>query len=322
MKVAFRVDVSPEIGTGHLSRMSVLAEAFTELSCECTFYKGEDEPVDYSGFDVIVVDTYQVDDAYITSLNAPSRIVVCYDDNALYTYDCDAVLNANLHAGELRFKFGAKTPRMLLGGKYALLRKEFREAEPIAIKEKANRVFVCFGGSDLRNMTPRVIEALMRNKTAFLTVVLGALTSCDGEVKSLASENVAVYKTPESISRLMTECDVAVTAAGSMIYELAALGLPTILVAQADNQLLISEYMSRQGLMKYIGDWQNVELNTIKGEVEALLRDVDRRSLESSKLKNTVDRNGAMNAAHEIMEYYQQRRHHRIGCVLHKDSRD
>jgi spore coat polysaccharide biosynthesis predicted glycosyltransferase SpsG len=107
-----------------------------------------------------------------------------------------------------------------------------------------------------------------------------------------------------------------------MIYELAALGLPTILVAQADNQLLISEYMSRQGLMKYIGDWKYIELNTIKSEVEALLSDYDRRNIESNKLKNTIDRNGAMNAAYEIMEYYQQRRHQRIGCVLHKDSRD
>jgi spore coat polysaccharide biosynthesis predicted glycosyltransferase SpsG len=307
LKIAFRIDINPEIGTGHLSRMSVLAEAFTELSCECTFYKGEDEPVDYSGFDVIVVDTYQVDDAYITSLNAPSRIVVCYDDNALYTYDCDAVLNANLHAGELRFKFGAKTPRMLLGGKYALLRKEFRDMPTITIKKTATRVFVCFGGSDIRNMTPYAVKTLREIKDIRLTVVLGSLTSCDSDVFALAGDSVAVHKTPEMISRLMSECDIAVSSAGSMVYELAALGIPTITIVQADNQILIADYLSRNSLMRCVGDWENTNLDELRREVESLLINNERRELESYRLRRIVDRNGALNAARAILGFYRNK---------------
>lgn len=303
MKIAFRIDIGNEIGTGHFMRMSALAEAFTELGCICEFFKNEDEPVDYSGFDIIVLDTYQVDNKYIADLNVPGRIVVCYDDNALYAYNCDILLNANLHAAELRFKFEGKTPSLLLGGKYALLRRELRTAAPFVIREKADRVFVCFGGSDLRNITPRVIEALKSMESVRLSVALGALTSCDDEVFALANDNVSVHKTPAAISDLMRQCDIAVTAAGSMVYELAALGMPAITITQADNQSLIAEYMSRNGLMKCVGDWQNVDFNNLGSEVESLLRDASRRKTESNALKKTVDKNGAINAAGDILKY-------------------
>ena len=302
MKIAFRIDVSNDIGTGHFSRMSVLAEVFTELGCMCKFYKSEDEPVDYSGFDVIVLDTYMVDNAYIASLNAPGRTVVCYDDNALYTYDCDIILNANLHADELQFNYDGKTPLMLRGGKYALLRREFRDSLHVSVRKNANRVFVCFGGADIRNTTPRVIKALSWIEGIHITVVLGALTRCDEDVRALLCDNVSVYKAPESISKLMVECDIAVTAAGSMVYELASLGIPTITITQAENQLLIADYMSRNGLMRCAGSWDNLDFTLLRNEVEMLMRSFDRRTMESRSLVGIVDKNGAHNAAEEILQ--------------------
>lgn len=307
LKVAFRIDISSETGTGHFSRMSVLAEVFVNLGCECRFFKSEDEPVDYSGFDIVVLDTYQVNDAYIANLNAPGRVIVCYDDNAVYSYNCDVILNANLHAGELRFIFSGKSPHMLLGGKYALLRSEFRDVPAITIKKTATRVFVCFGGSDIRNMTPYAVKTLREIKDIRLTVVLGSLTSCDSDVFALAGDSVAVHKTPEMISRLMSECDIAVSSAGSMVYELAALGIPTITIVQADNQILIADYLSRNSLMRCVGDWENTNLDELRREVESLLINNERREIESYRLRRIVDRNGALNAARAILGFYRNK---------------
>jgi len=302
LNIAFRIDVNSTIGMGHYMRMSALADAFFELGCTCSFLKSEDEPVDYTGFDIIILDSYQLSDEYIASLNAPGRLLVCYDDNALYNYCCDIVLNANFHAKELAFRLGEKTPKLLLGPYYALLRREFRDTKPVVVKENADHIFVCFGGSDSNNFTPKAIRSLMNVSGKNLIVVLGPYTQCDNEVYNLANDNVKVYKNPDYLPSLIGNSDVAVTASGSMVYELASLGLPTVVITQADNQHNIADYLQRNKLMKWIGDWKNIHPETIKDETENLLKDTVRRETESERLIKTVDRNGALNAAQAILE--------------------
>ena len=301
MKIAFRIELSNAIGTGHYLRMKALADVFADFGHQCVFFKGEDEPVDYAPFDLLILDTYEVNDAYIAALNSPNRLLVCYDDNALYTYSCDVLINANLYAHELRFRFGAKVPRLLLGSRYALLRREFRDLSPTTIRKDARRIFVCFGGSDLRNITPKVVRALKEIAGVHLSVVLGPYTNNDQEVNALAGENTTIYKAPERISAVMQACDIAVTAAGSMIYELAAIGLPTIAITQADNQLIGAAYITRHNLVNCIGSWENVDYEQLKQETNNLLQDYAKRKAQAAKLLATVDKNGAVNAAKEII---------------------
>ena len=302
MNIAFRIDISNEIGTGHLMRMSALAYAFEKLGNECFFFKSEDEPIDFSKFEIVILDTYQVTDEYIEALNAPCRTTVCYDDNALYTYSCDVLLNANLHAKELRFKFGRKIPQLLLGGEFALLRSEFQDSYPFKVRKTANSVFVCFGGSDLRNMTPGVVNVLKGISGIQLHVVLGAYAENGDVVNTLANQNVFVYRNPKSISAIMRDCDVAVTSAGSMVYELAAVGIPAITIVQADNQLLIADYLSRNNLMSCAGKWESVNYKDLANDVSSLLSDYDRRINESKRLLTSVNKNGAVRAAESIVE--------------------
>ena len=301
MKVAFRIDISSEIGTGHLTRMSALADAFSELNYQCVFFKGEDEPIDYSPFDIIVLDTYKISNEYIASLNMQGRLLVCYDDNALYKYDCDVILNANLHAHELDFRFGEKKPLLLLGGKYSLLRREFRDSSPLEIRERANKVFVCFGGSDIRNMTPKIIRTLQEIDDIYISVVLGAYTKNDDEVFALSNDSITVTKTPASISEIMKSCDIAVTASGSMVYELAAIGMPCVAVVQADNQIIAADYLSKNDIIVNIGSWDYLNHSRFQQEVSSLLLDYSRRNDMSAKMLKLVDKNGAMNAARGIL---------------------
>jgi spore coat polysaccharide biosynthesis predicted glycosyltransferase SpsG len=299
-KIAFRIDISNEIGTGHLMRMKALSDVFTELNHHCVFFKGEDEPVDYSGFDIIILDTYQITNDYISVLNSPDRLLVCYDDNALYTYSCDVLLNSNLHAHELEFRFGEKIPRLFLGGKYALLRREFRESDTLEIRENAKNVFICFGGSDPHNMTPKIIHALNEIEEINLFVVLGEYTKNDEEVFKL-SDKANIFKAPESISRIMKKCDIAVTAAGSMVYESACIGIPAIIITQADNQMLIADYMRRKGLAIYSDDRKNVDFDSLKKEIISLLGNFNCRREMSYKLIQSVNKNGAVSAARSIL---------------------
>jgi spore coat polysaccharide biosynthesis predicted glycosyltransferase SpsG len=291
--------------------MSVLASALRNRGCEVHIFTGADEPIDYGGYAIVVLDSYELSDSYISSLRRrnPGSLLVCYDDNAYYEYDCDVVLNANFHASELEFRTRGKPPVLLLGGHYALLRDEFRDASPIAIKPEARRIFVCFGGSDARGFTPKAVEALRGFGGVALEVVLGAYTDerVDEEVLGMGSELVRVTKAPERISDIMSKCDMAVAAGGVMVYELAALGLPTVTVTQAENQRLSASYLERKGLMRNAGDWSGFDPERLKAEVSALMGDANLRKEASSRLLSAVDKNGAVNAASAILKIYEDR---------------
>ena len=289
--------------------MSTLADAFRELGCNCVIFTGQDEPINYVNFDVVILDTYEIDDSYISNLRSPNNhVLVCYDDNGLYNYDCDVLINANFHAKNINFRFSGTSPKLFLGAKYALLRHEFQELDSAVIKNKATRIFVCFGGADTRLFTPFVLKSLLtlaRNGTIQITVVLGAYTTCDNEVNALASlseNNAVVFKNPPNMATIMRSCDIAITAAGSMVYELASIGIPTLLITQAENQRLIAKYVHENGLMKWLGDWDSVTSKQLIEEVISLLNDITRRQQESDKLTKTVNKNGANQLASAILE--------------------
>lgn len=48
----------------------------------------------------------------------------------------------------------------------------------------------------------------------------------------------------------MEKCDVAISACGSTLYELAVCGVPTIGIIIADNQIGICEKLNNMGVIK------------------------------------------------------------------------
>ena len=312
MNIAFRIDISETIGTGHYVRMRALADVFSEMGHRCAFFEGKDEPINFSGYDVVILDTYEVSNEYIASLNAHGRLVVCFDDNSLYTYNCDVVVNSNLYANELNLMYGNKAPKFLLGGSYTILRNEFRKSKPITIRDRAKNVFICFGGTDLRNMTPLVIRAIKDIPKVCLHVILGSHTRNDEEVLAFSdSGNIKIYKTPSSILSIMRRCDIAISAAGTMVYEYACIGMPSILITQADNQARIADYMKRNNLMYYGGDWKDINLHNLRFKVVSLLEDFRLREMMSQKLVESLDKQGVNNIAEIVMKtlgVFEQRR--------------
>lgn len=305
LNIALRVDSGKKIGMGHLVRMSALADAFSALSpTEVSFYQTCDEPVDYGSCDIVILDSYLLSDEYISRIHKDPGVLVCYDDNALYTYDCDVLLNANLHASDLSLRTASPPPIMLLGGRYALLRSEFWEAEPIAIERNAAKVFVCFGGTDLNNQTPSIVEALQMIQGLQLCVVAGKDAQCVAELRSMERYDTSIFIDPPSIASIMRECDLAIVSAGSIVYEVAALGIPALTIVQAENQCLVAEYLDSHGLMRNLGSHEVVDAQALQAETLDLLLDYNRRDAEARRLTRAVDKRGALNAASEIIEVF------------------
>jgi spore coat polysaccharide biosynthesis predicted glycosyltransferase SpsG len=87
-------------------------------------------------------------------------------------------------------------------------------------------------------------------------VVVGSLVRDIDGVRRFAEchENVILHENVENMAALMRSCDVAIAAAGTMLTECAAIGLPAIYYQVADNQKFNVEFWQRTGGMVFAGD--------------------------------------------------------------------
>ena len=71
--------------------------------------------------------------------------------------------------------------------------------------------------------------------------------------------NAVLHINEHNMSALMQKCDIAISAAGSTLYELCATGIPAITYTLADNQLIAAEQFDKQGIMLSAGDCRDDE---------------------------------------------------------------
>ena len=105
------------------------------------------------------------------------------------------------------------------------------------------------------------------------------------------------------MSGLMRGCDAAASAAGTMLFELSAMQVPTVFFQTADNQRYDSEYFADGERMLYAGDIRQDReacLAAICEGLERILQDSDLRERMRTELALVTDGRGAKRIAEEI----------------------
>jgi spore coat polysaccharide biosynthesis predicted glycosyltransferase SpsG len=307
------------IGLGHVTRCLSLAAAFEEKGADITLVVNGGEEASLvapdavllnwldedsfrkflSGADCAVIDSYLAPERYY--LEAFRRVERCLfvDDFKRLDYPGGFVLNGGVSAKKLGYpqKPGV---RYLLGPEYAPLRREFWDVGEKRIRQHIKRVLVTFGMSDLRNMAVSVVEALGREFPDVEKCVILGLNS-QGRERLEDLKNVKVFEkiSAEEMKELMLDCDVAISAGGQTTYELARVGLPSILVAVADNQVPNCKGWQEVGFALYAGRWDEIDARRIFKFLK-LLEDPKVRVEMSGEGRKMVDGQGARRVADEV----------------------
>ena len=87
-----------------------------------------------------------------------------------------------------------------------------------------------------------------------------------------------------------------------MTWERACIGLPTIALSVAENQISIGEETSRCGRLVYLGECSSVTLHGIRTAFADILRDAGRRRNLSKCSLGFMDGLGVKRTAHSLLE--------------------
>ncbi|SDS90878.1 UDP-2,4-diacetamido-2,4,6-trideoxy-beta-L-altropyranose hydrolase [Pseudomonas asplenii] len=246
-------------------------------------------------FDWIVVDHYGLDHRWQTAARRWARRLAAIDDLNNRQHAVDLLFDQNFTAGDPEYAGRALGPcRQLLGPRYALIRDEFRRA-PVPINAQAGRVLVNFGGLDGAGETWKAMLALEGFKDLQVDFIAGTANPRLAQLQALAADRPLwrVQTFVKDFAERMAEADLFIGAGGGTSWERAALGLPTLCIAVAENQQANAERLAEAGAHIYLGASQSVDVDQLRQAVGFLLGNPGLRQSLAKRSRSLVDGLGA-----------------------------
>lgn len=250
-------------------------------------------------FDWIVVDHYGLDRHWELAARRWAAQVAAIDDLANRPHAVALLLDQNYNASPERYAPWLQGQcRSLLGPRYALLRQEF-QAGPQPVGEVAQRVLVNFGGMDTSGQTLKAARALLPFAWLQVTLVAGQGNPYWAELMELAAGRPQwrLLAHSNEFAQLMAQADLFVGAGGGTSWERAALGLPTLCMAVANNQHANAQALAAAGIHGYLGPCEQVSVAELSAAIVALLNDVAMRQQYAERSRQLVDGRGAQRVA-------------------------
>lgn len=256
-RVAFRVDGYRELGLGHVYRALTLAYALTEhdvvFLCDPAHPLGAERLraanmrvvevaseveliswLDANQVDVYVSDMLDTEPALMREVRARVGRLVSFEDMGEGAREADAVVNA-IYEG------ASPHSNTYTGKRYVCLRDEFLSTAPASAADEVSRVLVTFGGTDPLDLTSRAYRIASRWREQGpgpdFEFVLGPGYSGSG-IEDLPELGIHVHRDVVRMSDVMRRCQMAVSSQGRTTFELAAMGVPTVVLAQNERERL------------------------------------------------------------------------------------
>lgn len=303
LKVVIRVDASLHIGSGHIMRCLVLADALKNASHNVVFLtrpqKGDliniikqrgfdvcelsqpfewlvpETTSDYAAWlqvdesddaeecivqigtvDLVVVDHYGIGENWHEKVRKACNCKILVIDDLVRQHDADIIVDQTLLRSVKEYQKLNPAAEILAGTDYAIIHPVFARfrQEVFRFKEldKRPKVLISMGGIDAPNATLQVLKTIKRDfiERPSVTVLLSKRAPHYQLVKSFAKQEdswVTHIDFVENMAEFISDHDIAIGAPGSTSWERACLGIPSIIIALADNQLTICKKLSQVG---------------------------------------------------------------------------
>lgn len=333
--LAIRADANAHIGLGHMMRCFALAEGWRAQGGKAAVFSGGEVPEQVAGrleragigfrllsrpddgaemaaaatelgADWIVADGPFADADYVAALRGSAPVLLIDDAAAMAPFPVDLLLNQNVQARAESYAAwsGAK---VLAGPRYALIRADLRDGvRDRVIWEAPKRILVLVGGADPKGYLAMLTEAARR---AFQAAGIGA-----GRVDAVigpanpwrpagaASRDVTYHPAVRDLGPMIAAADVALSSAGSTVWELALHATPMMLGASVPVEEPVGAGMEAAGAARYLGRLEDCVQEAVTARLAELLLDSGERRKLSRTASALVDGRGVERVMEAMLE--------------------
>lgn len=260
----------------------------------------------------VILDGYHFGETYQYWIKQDGLKLLAIDDcGHTQHYWADYIVNPNVYASEILYANKESYTKLLLGCTYSLIRNEFYGYRNWLrnIPTKAKKIFVTLGGSDPNNVTLNVLKGLanIKNQEVEIIVVIGGNNPHYEQLLDFTQNtglNIVLKCNVSNMAELIAWADIAVTAGGSTCWDMAFLGLPSLIIVLADNQLFVAEKLDALGAAINLGWYSSISLRLITDAVDNLLMSCDLRQTLSNTARQLVDGEGSRRIVWKLRNNY------------------
>lgn len=341
-RLLFRCDAGGTVGLGHVMRSLVLAEAFAKRGFRPEFVTATGvgfvgaERIASRGFHVLaavapagsaedrhgveallnqdtptvlIVDSKQVTPATLELWRQNATLLVI-DDDALGPLPAHLLLNSRIDASPALYTDDLPDRDLLLGPLYNLVDPAyFSLRRPPA--PQVRRVLVSFGGEDPHNHTQWAIRTLLHDRADIaIDVVVGPAHPAPESLRRLAQADgrISLVEQPSSLVPFIAEADLAITAGGTTVFELAAAGIPMLVVVIEDHQHHLAGPLAALGAAVLLGNHHHIEERpAIEACNKLMAQPTARAAMQAAQMK-ILPEAGAARVVVAVEKYLAQHR--------------
>jgi spore coat polysaccharide biosynthesis predicted glycosyltransferase SpsG len=311
LKVALRVDAEARTGFGHLVRTVAVGRALAERGAECVILARAAPDalpfrrVDLSRTpladalaaerpDLLLADLFAPSEPELAALRHGPWALALLDDDCPLFIDCDLLVNPNLDPA-----FRHRLPphsRYLRGAEVVILREQFQNLPPRATRPTLARLAVCFGGTDPVDATRRALPLLAANlpdTVEDVTVVVGAGYPHRAALEAAwpADPRLHLAVDHPDMAGLLAAADAGLLAAGTLLYEACATGLPAAFVSLTPGQAREADTVAQAGAALHLGPPDRLDAATLARALAALAPPAARAEL-ARRAQSLIDGRG------------------------------
>lgn len=185
----------------------------------------------------------RIDNDILSRFRNDNLKLICIDELGGRHLDCDVIINPSIVSKYHNYSSGNQNIRIFTSPLYLSMSPEFMQAHKRDrdFRGEIQTVSVCMGGVDRTGATLRIMDALAHWKPAVRKNILlggGFLHTREVYKKTaiLKDHHFFIHQNISDIASLFLESDVAFTAGGNVLAELACLGTPAIVLYEDDHE--------------------------------------------------------------------------------------
>jgi UDP-2,4-diacetamido-2,4,6-trideoxy-beta-L-altropyranose hydrolase len=235
--------------------------------------------------DWLIVDHYFIDKQWELILKRNNLQLMVIDDLANREHECEVLLDQNYYISphDRYSNLISDKCHNLLGPQFALLRKEFINCALSESQKNDSKfhIFIFMGSSDKDNQTLKainsVISLLEKGVLLSVDVLVGSININAIEIENLCNKHseITFFKSTNKISKLMSKANISIGAGGFSSIERCYLGLPSLVISLATNQIETTNALDSLGAICHLGWHESVDEEIIATEIKKAMNSPD-----------------------------------------------
>jgi len=233
---------------------------FKQIMFEGNFLK---KFISENNISCLIIDMKEFSEKLSREIQNCECLTVVIDDSSLTNVYSDFLLNGTPIKQYHKYKLQYNKSNLLIGPKYFLTNSAFSQTKkkPSEIKiKKKYRVVISCGGSDVNNLTWKIVKEIIKLPKLQIQVIIGPLMK-----KNIPSNNITnkieIINSPKKIWNFFNKSDLVICTSGSTLFELAIQGIPCINIATVKHQIAYGKYFSNSGFGIYLGFWEKMNFS-------------------------------------------------------------